>query len=316
MALVGLTKGAQDTIPATVPTRVTNIWLSASGLAFPETTSLQASSNHLSTGYRQTESSIFAVDKAGQLVASMSVLETTNVVQRDAASDTQSAQRRLCYNMDWKPDVNLFTTKQAQSSLEVGTAQRPEPVDFYQDLRFFLFSAIAKILPGLERTSVHEARRHYVDWMRLQVERYNSEQLAHAGRDWSAKVHDTAYQNGLCQRIETSSSEGKFYVEVVRNLPQILQGEVDPLAVLFQGDLARNYYLEINARLSSQFAKLIDLLCHKVRGLKVLEVGAGTGSTMAHIIAPLFTHGIGEQGTPRCSQYNTTDISPAFLEKA
>nr|ANM86508.1 putative type I PKS [Cladonia uncialis subsp. uncialis] len=242
-----------------------------------------------------TESSIFAVDKAGQLVASMSVLETTNVVQRDAASDTQSAQRRLCYNMDWKPDVNLFTTKQAQSSLEVGTAQRPEPVDFYQDLRFFLFSAIAKILPGLERTSVHEARRHYVDWMRLQVERYNSEQLAHAGRDWSAKVHDTAYQNGLCQRIETSSSEGKFYVEVVRNLPQILQGEVDPLAVLFQGDLARNYYLEINARLSSQFAKLIDLLCHKVRGLKVLEVGAGTGSTMAHIIAPLFTHGIGEQ---------------------
>ena len=316
LALVGLTKGARDTIPATVPTRVTNLWLSASGLAFPETTSLQASSNHLSTGYRQTESSIFAVDKAGQLVASMSVLETTNVDQRDAGSDTQSAQRQLCYNMDWKPDIDLLPTKQAQAYWEVGRAQKPEPANFYQDLRFFLFSAIAKILPDLEKTNVHESRRHYVDWMRLQVEKYDSGQLAHASPDWSAKLHDTAYQNALCQRIETSSSEGKFYVEVVRNLPQILQGEVDPLAVLFQGDLAKKYYLEINARLSSQFAKLIDLLCHKSPGLKVLEIGAGTGGTTAHIMAPLFTHGVGEQGTPRCSQYDFTDISPAFSEKA
>ena len=316
LVLVGLTRGARDIIPATVPTRISNLWLSASGLSYPGTTSLQASSNQISKGYRQTESSMFAVDEAGQLLASVSVLETTNVGQQVSGLDAQSAQRKLCYNMDWKPDVNFLDSHQAQLYCELDKAQEAEPLDFYQDLGYFLFSTISKTLPLLENVKVDDSRRKYIDWMRLQVERHNSGQLLHGRSDWSDHLDDAKYQDSLCQRIGTSNSEGKFYVEVARNLLQILRGEIDPLSILFNGDLAKNYYLEINARLSSQFARLLDLLCHKNPGLKVLEVGAGTGGTTAHIMPPLFAHDMQQQGPPRCSQYDFTDISPAFFEKA
>ncbi len=316
LALVGLTKGAQDLIPATVPTRITDLWLAASGLSHPEVTSLQASSSHLSRGFRQTESSMFAMDKAGQLLASVSILETTNVDQGAAKIDVQAVQKQLCYNMDWQPDIDFLDSEQARHICEAGKAEEPEPVEFYKDLRLFLFSTLLKTLSAIEGTPIDESRRQYVDWMKVQVERYNNETLPHACRDWSTQLLDVPYLDRVCHRIEAFSSEGKFYVEVARNLLQILHGTVNPLSLLFQGSLAKEYYLEINARLSAQFGKLMSFLSHKNPALKVLEVGAGTGGTTAHIMEPLFSHGMGERGAPRCSQYDFTDMSPGFFEKA
>lgn len=316
LALVGLTKGAKDIVPATVPTRVTNLWLSASGLSHSENSQLQASSTKLSKGYRQTESSMFAIDKAGNLLATVSVLETTNIDQKNLDSDLTSKPRPLCYNMEWEPEIDLLNSEQIQSYCSSKKNYGPEPREFYQDLGFFLFSTISKILREVQLTDIDASRHHYVDWMRLQVERYSSGKLLHARPDWSAKLDDKSYQDTLSLRVEAFNSEGKFYTEVARNLPAILQGKVDPLAVLFQGDLAQDYYSEINARLSGQFAKLTKLLCHKNPGLKVLEVGAGTGSTTSQVLASLFPHDGNDQGTPRCSQYDFTDISPSFFEKA
>ena len=316
LALVGLSKGAQDLIPATVPTRITNLWLSADGLSFPETRSLQASSNHISQGIRQTESSMFAMSKAGQLLASISVLETTNVDQGDTSAELGSTQRQLCYNMDWQPDIDFLTPGQAQAICKTDKNDAPEPVDFYDDLRLYLFSTISDVLSKLDESSIHESRRHYLAWMRQQIERYQSGKMPFASPEWQSHLEDTAYLEALRQRMEGSSSEGKFYVEVARHLPQILQGKVDPLSVLFRGDLVKDYYLEINARLSKEFGKLINLISHKNPALKALEVGAGTGGTTAHIMESLFIHGAGEKGTPQCSQYDFTDISPGFFEQA
>ena len=152
--------------------------------------------------------------------------------------------------------------------------------------------------------------------MKLQIERYESKKLPHATLEWQAYLNDSSYLDNLRQRVEATNSEGRFYVKVARHLLEILQGKIDPLSVLFQGDLVKDYYLEINARLSGQFGKLMSLLSHKNPALKVLEVGAGTGSTTAHIMGPLFTHGIGEKGRPQCSQFDFTDISLGFFERA
>jgi acyl transferase domain-containing protein/NADPH:quinone reductase-like Zn-dependent oxidoreductase/SAM-dependent methyltransferase len=316
LALVGLTKGAQDTIPATVPTRITNLWLSASGLCYPQATSIQASSCHLSRGARQTESSMFGLDSSGNILASISVLETTNVDQRDTKSDAQSDQRQLCYKMDWKPDIDFLDAQQAQVYCEGGEVRTTGPLDFYQDLGFLLFSTIFKTLNAIEGLQIQDSKQQYLRWMRRQVEKYQVGQLLHARPEWSSQLDDEEYQEAVARRVEAFGSEGKFYFEIGRNLLKILQGDVDPLGLLFQGDLAKNYYLEINARLSGQFAKLMDILAHKHPGLKVLEVGAGTGGTTAHVINPLLVHGQEEHGTPRCSRYDFTDISPAFFEKA
>ncbi|KAJ6096143.1 reducing type I polyketide synthase [Penicillium sp. IBT 16267x] len=321
VVLVGLTRGATKSIPTTVPTRITNLWLSSSKLSHPEIDSLQAASYQLSQGARQTESSFVAFDQDGHLRVSVGVLETTNVDRQETGDGSYVNQRRkLCYNMDWKPDIDLLLSSQGPAYFEAGKILDVRTAEFYQNLAFFLYATITRTLKSIDFNRTDPGRSKYIDWMKLQVHRFDSDNLAHAQPDWEARMGDTKYLQTLSSYLVQFSSEGRFYVEVARHLLPILYGEMDPLQVLFSGDLVKEYYLEINLRLSAMFLQLFDLMAHKNPSLKILEIGAGTGGTTAHIMKPLFpspdTDTVHSMVTPRCSQYDFTDVSPSFFEKA
>ncbi|KAL5041185.1 hypothetical protein BDW71DRAFT_213267 [Aspergillus fruticulosus] len=318
--LVGLTRGASELIPTTVPTRVTNLWLSSSGLAHPEVTSLHATSRQLSKGVRQTESSFVVFDQDGNLRASVAVLETTNVDRQHTAAEEDTNLRQLCYHMDWKPDIDLLPPARGREYFGSGKPVDTQTADFYEKLACFQFLAISHTLPQLDPKRINPSRIKYIDWMKLQLERFDKSQTLHGRPEWRTKVGDFDYYNSQAQQLENYSSEGRFYVEVARNLLPILHGEIDPLQVLFSGELVKQYYLEINTRLSGVFARLLDLMAHKNPTLKALEVGAGTGGTTVNVIRPLFA-GSGIQSstdtsTPRCTRYDFTDTSASFFEKA
>jgi acyl transferase domain-containing protein/NADPH:quinone reductase-like Zn-dependent oxidoreductase/SAM-dependent methyltransferase len=322
VVLVGLTRGATRKIPTTVPTRITNLWLSSSGLSHPDVESIRATSCQISQGARQTESSFAAYGPDGQLRASVAVLETTNIDRQDFTDDGDydGRKRRLCYHMEWKPDMDLLTSSQGPASFGAAKPIDDTKAAFYQDLACFLYSTITTTLTLLDPDQVEPSQTNYIDWMMLQVQRYGSGQLPQARPEWDEKICDAAYQERLAHRLEQFSSEGRFYVEVARHLVSVLQGHVDPLQVLFSGDLVKEYYVEINSRLSDVFARLFELITHKNPNLKALEVGAGTGGTTAHIMKQLFpvsiSNGNEVPSTPRCSQYDFTDVSPSFFEKA
>ncbi|KAI0436484.1 putative polyketide synthase [Xylaria telfairii] len=323
VALVGLTRGGRRKIPTSVPTRITNLWLSSSGLSHSEFASLCATSRQLSRGVRQTESSFAAYGPDGRLRASVDVLETTTVDRQEAGGEGDEDQKRqLCYHMDWKPDVDLIPSSQGPAYFGAAKAVDDDTAAFYQDLSCFLYSAIVTTLPLLDSHRIEPTRKQYIDWMKLQVERFSEGKLSQAQPDWAAKSVDADYQERLALRLMEHSSEGRFYVEVARNLLSILHGETDPLQVLFNGDLVKEYYLEINSRLSDVFTKYLDLLAYKNPSLKALEIGAGTGGTTSHVVKPLFSpsssdsNETGAVGNPRCSQYDFTDISPSFFAKA
>ena len=101
-------------------------------------------------------------------------------------------------------------------------------------------------------------------------------------------------------------------------LAEVLQGQIDPLTLLFPGGSlapterlyrdsppARTY----NALIGKAVSSLISSI-QSTRGrtgpIRLLEIGAGTGSTSAHVI-PLLPRGV---------DYTFTDVSPAFLNRA
>ncbi|KAK2612526.1 hypothetical protein QQS21_001464 [Conoideocrella luteorostrata] len=308
--LSGLTRGGTCKIPATVPTRVTDLWLSAT-MNCAEMTSLVVTSCQLSRGARQTESSFAAFDMHGTVQVSVKALETTNVDRQDVRNANEDGPvRPLCYHMEWKPDIDQLTSAKGQAYFGDAKPVDAEKTAFYQDLACFLHATIRKTLQNLDQDKTDPAGTHYVAWMRLQEQRFHDKSLLHMQPDWESKMTNYSYQETLARRLETYSSEGKFYVEVAQHLLPILQGKMDPLQVLFSGDLVKDYYLEINARLSGVFYRVIDLLAHKNPNLKALEIGAGTGGTTTHILKPLFPQ------KPRCARFDFTDISPTFFEKA
>lgn len=93
------------------------------------------------------------------------------------------------------------------------------------------------------------------------------------------------------------------------NLPAMVRGEVPVLQVLMENNRLNRLYkdgvgLDLVYR---QFNSLITQMNHEHPGLRVLEIGAGTGGASVGAIKAI---------SPHFASYTYTDISPAFFEKA
>lgn len=97
-------------------------------------------------------------------------------------------------------------------------------------------------------------------------------------------------------------------------LSEVLRGDVDPLDLLFPGgsleDTERLYQISLPARFyNSLVADAVGALAEASGGrpLRIIEIGAGTGSTTAFVLSRL-----GELPY----EYTFTDVSPLFLNRA
>ncbi|MBX7043513.1 MAG: SDR family NAD(P)-dependent oxidoreductase, partial [Ignavibacteria bacterium] len=110
-------------------------------------------------------------------------------------------------------------------------------------------------------------------------------------------------------------NEQAFVIQCGRRLKEVLTDETDALEVLFPGGdftAAGNIYrhspgFETMNRIISKTLNNIQRSLSGGRKLRVLELGAGTGSTSIYALKDL---------RPSRTEYVFTDISPSFFEKA
>ena len=118
-------------------------------------------------------------------------------------------------------------------------------------------------------------------------------------------------QKQLAESHQTATAEFTLIQRCGENLANVLRGKTDPLTLLFPDgstdDLTQLYQSSPGALLMNQQMQLIveRLSSEASSPLRILEIGAGTGGTTAHLLPH-----IGE------SNYTFTDISPVFLAKA
>ncbi len=93
-----------------------------------------------------------------------------------------------------------------------------------------------------------------------------------------------------------------------KELAGALTGEVDPLSLLFpNGSSALSERLYRDVPQAKVFNRLIGQIVASAKPTRVLEIGAGSGSTTAAILATL---------PPGVTEYAFTDISPMFIARA
>lgn len=98
-------------------------------------------------------------------------------------------------------------------------------------------------------------------------------------------------------------------------LAEVLQGKIDPVQVLFpDGDstLVSRVYLEafVLREMNIMVQKTLSLALSRLppaQGCRILEIGAGTGSTALSFLPHL---------PPDRTEYTFTDVSPAFVREA
>lgn len=151
--------------------------------------------------------------------------------------------------------------------------------------------------------------------MEHQFERLDRGDVIHGSPKWNELAEDDTYFKDLEERMKFASPEATLTVAVGRSLTPILDGDIDPLQVIFHEKRAENVYrAATGAEISyARLSRYLDAVAHKEPGMKILEVGAGTGGATGPILETLARHGENESGTCRFSSSDFTDISPSFF---
>ncbi len=317
VTFAALFKGGLQKMPTTIPTKVNRLWIANSGLQSTDLVKLYTKVKAIGRHEDAFVLGLDSVDSSPRII--IEGLETTHVSENTPQS--QDMISRLCYNIYWKPDINLLDQDQVMNFCQAVDAFQSEPVELCQNLQLLVLVYITKTVQALDETRYEDLEVHiqkYVSWMRLQLDRFNDGTLPCRLPQWSSLLQDPDYQLWLENKMANASVQGKFYTEVGRNLLDIIEGRVDPLVLLFQGNLAKEYYQDIANSVSfmNPLLKYLDALAHKNPGMNILEVGAGTAGMTTHIMKTLNRHGFDEIGSPRYAHYDYTDLSRSFFQSA
>ncbi len=324
LMLVALSKGTEERLPTIMPTRISKLWIAGHGVSHPYIGAVKANAQATFSGRRKASGSMFALDETtNELLVSLEMTEVTTLTIRENFTKPPKSKGRLCYSLSWKPDIGLLSDRQLSEYCERTRPDRVSDAEFYEDLGFvllkFMSDALDAIFAGNSLTPDSHLHK-YVGWAKFQVERFHDgvlPNLSNRSSKWTLLSRDSRYRKKLTEQLE-STNQGKFFVSLGRQLPQILQGLLDPLPYMFQDDSVPNFYREINNKVIcyEPFNQYLDLMCHKHPGIKVLEIGAGTGATTAFILSALSSHRENGLRALDCNLYDYTDISPAFFETA
>ncbi|ETS76597.1 hypothetical protein PFICI_11984 [Pestalotiopsis fici W106-1] len=252
-------------------------------------------------------------------LCSVEGVQCTEISRPDQPED-ELVDRRLLYSIDWKPRLSSLAPGQLQNICDT-TSERLNNYDsecnkmaaFFPKVELALRSAAKSALHTVPESCLSDLPSYfskYIDSLRWQ----GTNQSAEAAND---KDLSPAALEALLQECEVEYPQWHLFPAIARALPSILRKETDPLELMFGTGAAKAFYTNVygSHMLSGGFQTFISLAAHENPRLRILEVGAGTGSFTRHILSTL--HGIEkERGGTAFEEYVFTDISTSFFANA
>ncbi|KAK0513792.1 hypothetical protein JMJ35_003514 [Cladonia borealis] len=316
-----LSRANTSIISAMLPSRLKSLWITAQCVPLDSgAKEVDVHARGMLKGVRDAEFSMTAVSvQTGEPAISVCGFQSTSL-QRNNAPSSDGLAKRLCYYIEWKPDFMLldndgikkYCESKSHGKESVGSG---EALDIAATL--FMASALGK-----EYDTICESRPHlqrYVSWLRHTMQNRETSFVHHGAHTWGELINNPEYRDeALAKPVLSASAMGQLLQKVGERLPDILNGRIDALQLMFkESELLEDLYNDLVVHTwSSRLGVYLDVLAHKSPNMKILEIGAGTGSFTRSILDVLVHHGEKELGTPRFANYTFTDISFSFFEKA
>ena len=234
------------------------------------------------------------------------------------------------YQVDWRPEA-LPIASSAMLLPPDAIAERLMPVftDLLGQPEALAYRRLLPYLEGLSLVYTQEAfavlsQHHDPPRIASQHQRFSQQLLGRlvAAEMWPpSTAHETDYPspseqlNNLVAQYPQATAELTLLRRCGENLAAVLQGNLDPLTLLFpEGDLTdltQLYQSSAGAQVMNRLVQQAVLAALSQlpagRPVRILEIGAGTGGTTAHLLPVL-------QGSD--IDYVFSDVSPLLIAKA
>lgn len=243
---------------------------------------------------------------------------------REQTSDRQTENELQIYSTEWFPDISLLTKATfdhlVKPSASVTTYDEESSRFTNLQLASTLLATDALIdLKGLDLTTVAPHYRHFYDLLKHIAADILTDSIPSIPfTAWQEYAQDKSRKDRLYDEVAAQGTDGALLIRVGRQLASFFRSEVDPLYIMFgqDDDLMTQYYDEDFqiGRIPQGLETTLSLIRWSNRpNLRVLEVGAGTGSFTAQVLSRLCPPGMKPFIV---AEYIFTDLSSGFFENA
>ncbi|KAI1386965.1 uncharacterized protein F4822DRAFT_438048 [Hypoxylon trugodes] len=294
--------GMSKSLPTIVPHRMQDLWISATGWQYPQTSQVRVfATSKPKTLVPGVDCAFTILGDDGSTLSHCKRLEMLPIVGNETTSKNKND---LFHGIDWKPQLSLLTPSQLQSYCNANTSASKESdeiswVNDWNKLQQALRAAARLTIPQLQETDWSKTpsyMKEYVSWLERETQDTADPET---NEDLPVEFEDL---------LKTRPSWSSF-IEIAQNLVPIVRGEVSAEALthgLFDG-IARP--LEKN-----EFASFVELLAHQTPDQKILEVGSSRGAVTSRVLSTLWQ--IEERnGGIAFSEYVYTDISTTQFDQ-
>ena len=319
MALRAITRMKEHLQVPKLPTLVEKMYISANVTTEPGR-ELHGYALGEDLSVRESSATIFLWDGAAAqpdiCIEGLHVVALSSMTDDDSSSDLTSKIRKLCFEMRWKPDIDLMTPEETNKLL-IRDPREPDP-KFIGDLELAAFIYIRRIVQTFTQEDASKFATHHrlmYEWAKHKYDLAVEGKIPHQDGivDWMNLSPTFEIQH--LQHMASKYVDIRLLSRLGENFEEIYKGKLEPLQVMFENDLLYEFYRDAAdlSEMSNTIATYMDYAAHKRPDLKILEIGAGTGSSTIPILEVLGGH----RGCPaRFSSYNFTDISAGFFDKA
>ncbi|KAH3910798.1 hypothetical protein HBI56_188070 [Parastagonospora nodorum] len=316
LQIAALSKGGWETITTMMFSHLKDLWVSHKLLAAGADSQLRAATHETMPSFREAEcKTIVLLADSMEPVLVVEGQRGTAITSfpGSAFTDGDDSASRMSYGIPYQPDLSLLTMEETEDYL-IFTFDNPkyrplpkETVDRGDAISLFFVENVLKQLDVDVPQHYEDHFERYVAWMRRVAAN------RHRWAPESRGLGHLAIQDFL-EEAEHEPTQ-KLAKKFGENLYQILKGDANALPIIFEGGSADAfYYSEIFSVGYRKVGAHMSIMAHKNPQLRVLEIGAGTGSSTAQILRYLVL----QEGMVRnlFAEYMYTEISPGFFEKA
>lgn len=305
-------------LPTMVPTQFSEVYFSRDLLADDVGDTMRLYGNTTGHGVFSMDGDVTAVSTTtGKPLIAFRGLRLLGLQTVDPRGHGPPEPTSLFHQITWKPDISLLSQAGIEEYCRQYTSGMPRG-GLDRETEVICRHFLSAMLESLTALPVKHSKRHldrYVEWAKRFLE-HESESTMVLEKTWPG-FEDDGVRPRLIEEYASSLKQRQLIVSYGRNLVPIASGELDPLELLFNGGIAESLYQSpLFSCTAHRVAAYMDLLAHKDSDIKVIEVGAGTGSTTTPILEALSRHGRFAGASARVSHYDFTDISPSFLAEA
>ena len=225
-----------------------------------------------------------------------------------------NSKRRLCFSTHYARCIGFLTTAQYPEEFPPAgqELQAREQNRMAERAAFYLTRTALAQVPACEIPTPGGHLRKLYDYLAAKVAQVFESGIPYQTPGWTDA--NDVNQAEFLNMVESSSAHGKLVCEMGKHLGAILRGKVEPLSIMLKDALLERFYQDSIALDQSytRCSRFIRELGYQNPQMRILEIGAGTGSATVYVLNALTREGT----APSFASLDYSDISAGFFERA